>query len=104
MTETYRNFIIGDAMVPDDKNCGFTWTHENYDGAPDAADARFGYAFSVETAKIEIDNWYIGNHFPSALDDFIATFVSYPGISDDELLAALSAKAEAIRANIRRIA
>lgn len=33
----------------------YTFSHDDFDGAPDADDNRFGYAASIEEAKAEID-------------------------------------------------
>lgn len=37
------------------RNCDWHFWHDDYDGAPDANDSRYGYAPSLEAAKTEID-------------------------------------------------
>jgi hypothetical protein len=48
----YREFHIS--------NDGFGWSysHDDYDGAPDANDNRCGHASSLQAAKAEIDEWW----------------------------------------------
>lgn len=42
-----------DPMAPD--SMAWTYVHDDYDGAPDANDYRFGYAESIEAAKADVD-------------------------------------------------
>lgn len=53
---TYRNFEIDPHWFE-----GFVYTHEDYDGAPDANDSRCGSGKTVEECKQRIDEYYI-NH------------------------------------------
>jgi hypothetical protein len=34
-----------------------SYQHDDYDGAPDSGDTRYGYAPSIEAAQREIDDW-----------------------------------------------
>lgn len=62
MTENrvlYRNFIITYEPPPIPvRSMDWQWAHEDYDGAPDSYDGRFGYSISLREAKADIDNWY----------------------------------------------
>lgn len=53
---TYRNFEIDPHWFE-----GFVYTHEDYDGAPDANDSRCGSAKSIDEAKKAIDEYYERN-------------------------------------------
>lgn len=46
----YRIYLNDGPYGPD-----YCYCHDDYDGAPDANDNRYGYAASVEAAKAEID-------------------------------------------------
>lgn len=40
-----------------DVNYEYVFCHDDYDGAEDAKDNRYGFAKSVDDAKSKIDNW-----------------------------------------------
>lgn len=46
----WRIYVSGDGYGP-----AFSYSHDDYDGAPDAHDNRYGYAASIDEAKAEID-------------------------------------------------
>jgi hypothetical protein len=54
----YKNYRIylNDYSGPGDHLVQFAYSHDDYDGAPDGNDNRFGYAATVEACKSEIDN------------------------------------------------
>lgn len=54
----YREFHIGRSMVSYMPATDWTYSHDDYDGAPDANDTRCGHASSPEAAKDEIDDWW----------------------------------------------
>lgn len=47
----YKGYRIYVSYLP----FNFEFVHDNYDGAEDANDNRYGWAESVETAKADID-------------------------------------------------
>lgn len=51
---TYRSFEIYPHWLE-----GFVFTHEDYDGAPDANDSRTGSAKSIDACKRAIDQYYL---------------------------------------------
>lgn len=58
MGEFYRGWHIRHDPPPIPvRNCDWQFWHDDYDGAPDASDNRFGYAPSLDAAKAEIDAW-----------------------------------------------
>lgn len=57
--ETYRDFRIYYEPPPIPvRDCDWHWVHEDYDGAEDANDNRYGHASSLEAAKSAIDEWH----------------------------------------------
>jgi hypothetical protein len=59
----YREFHISN------DGWGWAYSHDDYDGAPDANDNRCGHAKTLPAAKAEIDDWW-GEH-QSAADDIL---------------------------------
>ncbi len=58
MTETYRNWHIHYDPPPiPSRASDWHFAHDDFDGAPDANDNRYGHAASLEAAKAEIDAW-----------------------------------------------
>jgi len=54
----YRGYVIS---FSDSDYINYEWSHESYDGAPDAEDYRCGHAESVEICMEEIDEDIINN-------------------------------------------
>lgn len=55
----YRNFTISPGYPK-----GFIYSHDNYDGAPDAGPSIYnnvGNCMTVEECKEEIDQWHLDN-------------------------------------------
>ena len=52
--EKWRIYL-NDYVGPGDWSVAYSYCHDDYDGAPDGGDNRFGYASSVEGCKQEID-------------------------------------------------
>jgi hypothetical protein len=55
----YREFTIQPCYLK-----GYMYSHENYDGAPDADNSiynRVGSCMTIEECKTEIDEWHIEN-------------------------------------------
>lgn len=53
--ETYRGYRIGPYRPSYSPSTDWSWAHEDFDGAPDANDNRYGYAASPEACRAEID-------------------------------------------------
>lgn len=55
----YRGFDIYPSLVSYHPKTDYTYTHQDYDGAPDAYDNRAGFCGSPEECRAEIDEWYL---------------------------------------------
>lgn len=66
----YREFEISPSLVSYAPEHDWSYSHQDFDGAPDANDNRCGHAGSVEEAMAEIDEWHEENATsPSARKD-----------------------------------
>lgn len=57
----YQGYLIYPSDEVDHKMCGFTWVHEDYDGAPDAYDHRHGFGASIEGCIMQINEYILEN-------------------------------------------
>ena len=54
--ERYRNWTISYRAAPIPiRDCDWSFSHDDYDGAPDSGDVRCGVAASLEAAMRRID-------------------------------------------------
>jgi len=66
-SESYRGWHIAYDPPPIPvRTCDWQFWHDDFDGAEDSGDNRYGHASSLEAAKAEIDAWEADHGYPTS--------------------------------------